>query len=38
MEKDMLETKGMRLTEENVFYFSIRYKRIMAAKFTAYQE
>lgn len=38
MEKDILETKGMRLTEENVFYFSIRYKRIMAAKFTAYQE
>lgn len=38
MEKDILKTKGMRLTEENVFYFSIRYKRIMAAKFTAYQE
>lgn len=38
MEKDILKTKGIRLREENVFYFSIRYKRIVAAKFTAYQE
>lgn len=38
MGKDILKMRGIRLTGENVLYFSVRYKRTVASKFTVYQQ